>query len=51
MTPGADFVVPVPEFREKILGLDPESPYALPEEEPFDEGDPEAQAQMNVSKS
>jgi hypothetical protein len=36
--PGADLIVPAEEFREKILGLEPELP-ALPDEPPLDETD------------
>lgn len=35
-TPGADLVVPEPEFRQ-WLGEEPQSVYALPDEEPLDE--------------
>ncbi len=33
-------VVPIQEFRRDILGMDPESEYEVPEEEPINEDDP-----------
>jgi hypothetical protein len=42
-TPGAEFIVPVPEFRTDFLGMDPESDFAMPEEIPLPEEEPVAE--------
>lgn len=52
-TPGAEFVVPVEEFRSKWLGLDPKSEYDAAEiegRETVDETDPEVQDQFAQNK-
>lgn len=50
MSPGAELVVPIQEFRTDILGLPPESDYKE-EEEPVDETDAEGADQFDQSKT
>lgn len=45
-SPGAELIMPMPEFRSKFLGLEPESEYEVPVlEDPLDENDPNLQDQ------
>lgn len=44
-SPGAQLVVPEPEFRKEFLGMEPESEFAVAVEEPIDEADPDLQGE------
>lgn len=46
MSPGADLIVPIQEFRTDFLGLTPESEYDMAEEDDLDETDEEVIEQM-----